>query len=48
MQHEAPFLITPILSGALMAIVGLFILVRERAQDRKRKDEEARRHQKSA
>jgi len=48
MQHEAPFLITPILFGAFLAIVGLFILVRERAQDRKRKDEEARRHQKSA
>ncbi|HVN28385.1 MAG TPA: hypothetical protein VMT64_07860 [Candidatus Binataceae bacterium] len=41
MPHEAPFLITPILFGSTLAVVGVFILLWERAQERKRKDAEA-------
>ena len=45
MQNEAPFLITPILFSTILAVIGFVVLLRERAQDRKRKEEEARRKQ---
>jgi hypothetical protein len=45
LNSPAPFLFTPLMAGVVLSIAGLFFALRERAQDRKRKEEEARRNQ---
>ena len=45
LNRPAPFLFAPLMFGIFLAIFGFFAIVHERAQDRKRKEEEARRNQ---
>jgi hypothetical protein len=45
LNRPAPFLFAPMMFSILLAIGGFFAILRERAQDRKRKEEEARRNQ---
>ena len=45
LNRPPPFLFGPLVFGIFLAIAGLFFAFRERAQDRKRKEEEARRNQ---
>lgn len=45
MDNEIAFLIGPLAFFLVFGSVALFLLVRERAEDRKRKVEEARRNQ---
>ena len=45
LNHPAPFLFGPLMFSIFLGIFGFFAILRERAQDRKRKEEEARRNQ---
>jgi|HubBroStandDraft_6_1064221.scaffolds.fasta_scaffold1360368_1 hypothetical protein len=48
LNQPAPFLFAPMMFGLFLAIFAVIAVLWERAQDRKRKDEAARRNQKSA
>jgi hypothetical protein len=47
LNRPAPLLFAPMMFGVFLGVFAFFAILRERAQDRKRKEEEARRNHKS-